>query len=135
MPLINKDRLYFITRYLISGGISYLIYVAILLIGRLVPQLPIYLSLIGGTAFLIASFANYILHYFYTYRSSTPHKNTIVKFTSIVLLGSLGLIGLIMVLTPLVSQNVLLLIEMIYAIVWPLISATLLTLFVFRKPS
>jgi len=120
-------------RYLTSGGISYLVYAGILLSGRYFPDTRLYLSIVGLTAFVIANIVNYLLHYFFTYQSNNDHGITILKFSFVVIFGALGLVILITTLHSLISANALLALELVYALAWPVISAILLTFFVFAK--
>jgi len=86
-----------------------------------------------STTYLIANIINYILHYYFTYNADTAHSKTLLKFCAIVIIGAVVLAMIVWVANGLLSETVLLLVKLGYALIWPVISALLLSVFVFKK--
>ena len=74
-------------RYLLSGGVTFLIYIAVLI--SLIEGFDWKRGLAAGTALLVAGVANYLLVYGFVFRSNAPHTGSVPRYF-LVLLGNIS---------------------------------------------
>ena len=75
-------------RYAISGGITLLTYLAILL--GLIEVLGTASGIAAGVALLIGGAVNYVLTRSFAFRSDAPHATTMPKYTAVLLANAAG---------------------------------------------
>ena len=131
--LFFETRYSKLLRYIMSGGISYIVYSGLVLLSHGFALSRTMETLWTGFAYFLASVVNYFLHYYFTYQSTTNHMETFFKFWAVVIIGVLALAALVWTLSDLVSEGLLLAVKLSYAFVWPLVSMVLLSMFVFKK--
>jgi len=127
----EKARL--IARYIVTGVATYVLYFGLLLAVKVIPSTSVLFFLWPAIAFVIANIFNYVAHYFFTYKATTDHARTGAKFISVLALGAVGLGAMVYLLQGRVTVNQLIAAEMLYGMLWPLVSAVLLTIFVFKQ--
>ena len=116
-----------------TGVVSYLVYVILIFLGHLIALFRLHEILWTSAAYLIANIVNYILHYYFTYTAETAHSTTLFKFCGVVIMGATVLALVVWLTQGRLSETALLLVKLGYALIWPVISALLLSVFVFRK--
>jgi putative flippase GtrA len=96
-------------RYLLAGGLAFLFDLGLLALFKNVLGWPLWLA--TGAAFLLSFFFTYFIQRMFSFSSSAPHGNAIVKYAALVAFNTLATVAIVALInsTPLgwVSGKVL----------------------------
>ena len=75
-------------RYLVAGGLSFLVDIGLLALFHEVFAWPTWLA--AGTAFVLSFAFTYTIQRYFTFESSAPHGRTLLKYTVLVIFNTLA---------------------------------------------